>query len=63
MSRDEAVSLVLEKQYEFPGEYLDEFLEFHQITEIEFWDCAERYRNTDIWRKVGSRWHLRNELS
>jgi N-acetyl sugar amidotransferase len=63
MSRDEAVSLVLEKQYEFPGEYLDEFLEFHQITEIEFWECAERYRNTDIWHKVGSRWHLRNELS
>jgi hypothetical protein len=63
MSRDEAIGVVLEKQYEFPHEYLDEFLEFHQITESEFWECAERFRNKEIWHKVGSRWRLRSELS
>jgi N-acetyl sugar amidotransferase len=63
MSRDEAVGLVLEKQYEFPDEYFHEFLEYHQITELEFEECAHRYRNRDIWHKVHGTWRLRNEVS
>lgn len=62
MSRDEAVELVAEKQYEFPGEYLPEFLEFHQLTEREFFDWAEHWRNQEIWHKVNGTWRLRTEL-
>lgn len=62
MNRETAVELVREKQYEFPGEYLPEFLEYHQLTQAEFWQSAERWRNHDIWHKVGSEWRLKHEL-
>lgn len=63
MSRKEAVDLVRSKQYEFPHEYLKEFLEYHQITEAEYRNCEERWRNHDIWHKVNGQWRLKNELS
>lgn len=63
MSREEAVENVNAIQYEFPGEYLAEFLEYHQLTETEFWESAERWRNHDIWHRVDGQWRLRHELS
>lgn len=63
MSREEAVELVRAKQYEFPGEYLQEFLEYHQLSEQEFFACAERWRNKDIWHMVGNDWRLKVEVS
>lgn len=63
MRREEAVSLVLEKQYEFPGEYFEQFLEFHEITETQFWEVAERWRNQDIWTRMNGRWRLKVEVS
>ena len=62
MKRDEAVQLVREKQYEFPDESLQEFLEYQQITEDKFWELAEKYRNHDIWHKVNGQWRLRYEV-
>lgn len=62
MTREEAVSLVRAKQYEFPYEYLKEFLEYHQLTETEFYDCQERWRNHDIWHKIDGQWRLKNEI-
>jgi N-acetyl sugar amidotransferase len=63
MTRDEAVGLVREKQYDFPHEYLPEFLEYHELTEDEFWECAERWRNHDLWHKVNNEWRLKDEIS
>ncbi len=63
MSREEAVELVREKQYEFPHDYYREFLDYHEITEDEFWETAERFRNQDIWHRVGNDWRLKHELS
>lgn len=63
MDRATAVEQVREKQYEFPGEYLREFLDFHQITETTFFEHAERWRNLDIWHKVGNQWRLKWELA
>jgi len=62
MKRDEAVEIVRSKQYEFPHEYLDEFLEYHQLTEAEFHACEERWRNSDIWHKVSGQWQLKKEI-
>lgn len=62
MTREAAVSSILEKQYEFPGEYFKEFLEYHQLAEQEFWKCAEKWRNHNIWHKVGGNWRLKSEL-
>ena len=63
MSREEAVEHVLARQYEFPYEYFDEFLNYHQISEREFHECEERWRNPDIWHKKNGMWRLNNELS
>lgn len=63
MERAEAVQLVNAKQFEFPHEFLPEFLEFHNITEGEFWDCAEKWRNHDIWYKRDGQWRLRQPLT
>lgn len=63
MTRETAVKLVLDKQYEFPGEYLQEFLEYHQLSEHEFWESAEKWRNHDIWHMVNGNCRLKNELA
>lgn len=62
MSRKEAVKLVNQKQYEFPAEYFKEFLEYHSITEKEFWEVAEKFRNKDIWHKIKGQWQLKIPL-
>ena len=63
MTRTEAVQLVREKQYEFPGEYLAEFLEYHQMTLDEFRHQEDRWRNPDIWERRGGEWRLIHELT
>jgi len=62
MSRAEAVERVNAKQYEFPGEYLKEFLEFHQISDAQFWDTVESYRNREIWHQAKGEWRLKVDL-
>lgn len=63
MSRSEAVALVNTKQYEFPGEYLKEFLEYHRISEKDFWETVEKYRNKEIWERVKGEWRLKVALA
>jgi len=63
MGREEAVQLVRGVQYEFPEEYYKEFLEYHQLTDAEFWESAEHWRNHDIWHKVNGQWRLKTEIS
>ena len=59
MSREKAIRLVNAKQYEFPAEYYRDFLEFHGITEKQFWKIANKYRNRNIWHKVNGKWKLK----
>ena len=62
MKREEAVSIVNKLQYDFPKEYFQDFLDFHDISEDEFWEITEKWRNKDIWHKVNNEWRLKNEL-
>lgn len=62
MTREEAVRHIREKQYEFPTEYFKEFLAFHEITESQFWEVAERWRSQEIWHKVAGQWRLKQEI-
>ena len=62
MTREEAVEIVNARQYEFPGEYLKEFLEYHEITEAQFWETVEWFRNPVIWHKLDGRWRLKVPL-
>jgi hypothetical protein len=62
MTREEAVEIVNAKQYEFPGEYYKEFLEYHSLSEDQFWACVDRWRNPAIWHQVNGQWRLKVPL-
>lgn len=63
MTRAEAVQLVNDKQYQFPIEYLQEFLDYHQMTLQEFRECEEKFRNPNIWVKNKDQWTLKYKLT
>lgn len=63
LTRAEAVKLVNAKQGEFPQEYLQDFLDFHMLTEREFWDVVESFRNHAIWEKNTGQWRLKYPLT
>ena len=56
ITRDEAKALVLKYDTEFPSLYFKEFLEFTGLKEDQFWDIAEKWRNSNLWRKKGNNW-------
>ncbi len=62
MKRKEAVEIVHQLQDQFPEEYFQDFLSYHSLTEGEFWDVVERFRNHNIWEKVGGQWKLKCPL-
>lgn len=62
LSRDEAVDIVNRLQGEFPKEYYEDFLRFHSLTEQEFWETVERFRNKKIWEQVEGQWRLKSPL-
>lgn len=63
MTRSEAVELVNAKQDEFPKEYFQDFLNYHDLTEAQFWETVEKFRNHDIWEKTNNQWKLKYPLS
>ncbi len=64
LSREEAVKIVNKLQDEFPKEYYRDFLRFHDISEEEFWETVEKFRNKDIWEKDSNGdWKLKYQLS
>lgn len=63
LSRDEAVDIVLRLSDEFPREYFHDFLRFHKLSEQEFWDTVEKFRNKNIWEQAGERWRMKYPVS
>lgn len=62
MSRDEAIDIVNRLSGEFPQEYFQDFLRFHMITEDEFWDTVEKFRNKDIWEMIDGEWRMKYQI-
>jgi N-acetyl sugar amidotransferase len=63
LSREDAVKIIQKVQDEFPSEYFEDFLRFHGITEKEFFDTVDRYRNQKIWHKINGKWELKEKIS
>lgn len=61
--REEAVALVRRYDTEFPKKHFMEFLEYCQIPEDRFWDICEKWRNENLWKKIGNEWALRHQVS
>jgi len=61
MTREEAVKEVLYKQNEPPA-YIDEFLDYHEITRSKYDTYIDSIRNLDIWEKTNGQWRMKYEL-
>ena len=63
MTRKEAIRIVNELSDEFPKEYFQDFLDYHELSEKEFWEVVEKFRNHDIWEKIRGKWQLKVPLT
>ena len=63
ITREEAVSLVQKYDHEFPSRYLNEFLEYFSMTEEEFFENIDKFRNPKLWTKTNNEWTLKYQVS
>ena len=63
MSRDEALELCQKYDGEFPDYFLNDVLEYLDLSKQEFWDIVNKHRNDEIWKRSGDEWKLRFEIS
>jgi N-acetyl sugar amidotransferase len=69
ITREEGVSLVNRYDSEFPKKYFDVFLNYTGLSDLQFWQIADRWRNKRIWVKKntndkspGDDWEKKNKL-
>lgn len=65
ITREEAVALIRRYDGEFPKKYFQECLDYMGITEEQFWELANRYRQDHIWEKTGpgpQDWKLKTQV-
>jgi len=56
INRNEAIALVHKYDTEFPQLYFEEFLDYTGLSNDQFWDIAEKWRNEKLWTKKGNDW-------
>jgi N-acetyl sugar amidotransferase len=56
MNRDQAVNLVKLYDGHFPDEFIELYLDYYQMTQIEFDDVIDSYANKDLFEKIDGRW-------
>ena len=63
ITREEGVALVNRYDDEFPDRYFPEFLDYLGISEDEFWEIADLWRNEDVWEKINNKWQLKFQVT
>ncbi len=58
ITREEGAALVKRYDGEFPKLYFRDFLEYLDITEGQFWDVIDRYRQPHVWHFDKDEWKL-----
>jgi N-acetyl sugar amidotransferase len=62
LTREEGIKLVKEKGGKFPKQHLQKYLDYYKMTEEEFMNTLEKFRNKDIWENVNGKWQLKATL-
>lgn len=62
MTRQEAVELTRKYDGKCAQRYAQAFCNYLGISEDEFWETAESYRNREIWEPEGNTWKLKTPL-
>jgi N-acetyl sugar amidotransferase len=63
ITREEGVALAKRFDGEFPKRYYPDFLEYLGLTDREFVEICDSFRDLSIWNKTGDEWKLRFPLS
>jgi N-acetyl sugar amidotransferase len=63
LTREEAVALVRKYDGEFPKKYYKEFLDYVQMTEEEFWQAVNSFRQPHLWEQIDGIWKLKHQVS
>lgn len=63
LTREEGIALVRRYDHVFPAKYFKEFLEYVDMTEEEFWEVIDAYRQPHLWEKVDGEWRLKHQVS
>lgn len=56
MDREQAVNLVRLYDGQFPHEYLDTYLDYYEITRVQFNEVIDKYANKYLFEKVNGFW-------
>ncbi len=56
MNRDQAKNLVNLYDGHYPEEFIDTYLDYYQMTKIEFDGVLDRYANENLFEKINGRW-------
>lgn len=64
ISRDKAIDLVKKYDGKCAQRYIDLFCKYLEITNEQFWEVAESFRNKDIWKRDDSgNWALKEQVT
>lgn len=59
INKEEGAALINRFDGEFPKRYFKEFLDYISITEKEFWETIDSFRDPSIWEKRNGEWELK----
>lgn len=62
ITRDEGISLIKRFDGEYPKQYLNECLEYLDISKEEFDNIVDSSRPEHLWKKVDGKWELKNKI-
>ncbi len=62
ITREEGLKLAEKYDGEFCDEYLEDMLEYLNLTREEFNEIVDKHRNLEIWKKENGQWKLRHPL-
>ncbi|MDP8230766.1 MAG: N-acetyl sugar amidotransferase [Candidatus Gorgyraea atricola] len=63
ITRDEGVNLVRRYDGELPKKYFKETLEYLDLTEDDFWNVVDSFRQPHLWVKANGKWKLKHQVS
>ena len=56
MTREQALAIIRDKGDQTPRADIEKFCRFVNISEKQFWDILEKFRNPAVWKKENGRW-------
>jgi len=63
ITRNEGIALVQKYDHEFPNQFLKDFLDYFQMSEKEFFQNIDKFRDPSLWEKNGEEWNLKHQVS